>query len=367
MYRIARASEFLVITGIGINELKITKKALVWPLQKCQVIDVTPVNYTFEVNAMRAEKLPFLLPAVFTIGPYADDPERLIKYAKLLSHHARVIEVETPVLAASMTMEEIFKGIKDFKKEVFDKGTNTFLTWGQKTQMEAANHTKIDVFEAKMKGEIGAKEQEGLTHQNDAKIDNETKIISTQRDGDGKKEEVKVNTHVKIYENQREADVAEANSFLATKKAGCIIFLFSKDEFIRSQKLNIESIRFVSRIGIYLGTLLGSNTGRQRNRFYVGDRVFLCVSPMKGVMRFGRWGNLSPMYSGPCEILRIVGEVSYELAMPPMFSAIHPVFHVSMLCRYVHDESYVLQYDAMHLYDRLTFMEGPATILARYM
>uniref|UniRef100_M1BVF7 Flotillin-like n=1 Tax=Solanum tuberosum TaxID=4113 RepID=M1BVF7_SOLTU len=132
MYRIARASEFLVIAGIGINELKITKKALVWPLQKCRVIDVTPVNYTFEVNAMSAEKLPFLLPAVFTIGPCVDDHERLIKYAKLLSHHARdshdakdlvqgVIEEDTRVLAASMTMEEIFKGTKDFKKEVFDK------------------------------------------------------------------------------------------------------------------------------------------------------------------------------------------------------------------------------------------------------
>ncbi|KAH0781437.1 hypothetical protein KY290_001035 [Solanum tuberosum] len=132
MYRVARASEFLVIAGIGINELKITKKALVWPLQKCRVIDVTPVNYTFEVNAMSAEKLPFLLPAVFTIGPCVDDRERLIKYAKLLSHHARdshdakdlvqgVIEEDTRVLAASMTMEEIFKGTKDFKKEVFDK------------------------------------------------------------------------------------------------------------------------------------------------------------------------------------------------------------------------------------------------------
>ncbi|KAH0732966.1 hypothetical protein KY289_004154 [Solanum tuberosum] len=89
-----------------------------------------------------------------------------------------------------------------------------------KTQMEAANQAKIDVSEAKMKGEIGAKEREGLTRQNAAKIDAETKIISTQRDGDGKKEEVKVKTDVKIYENQREAEVAEANSVLATKKAG---------------------------------------------------------------------------------------------------------------------------------------------------
>lgn len=100
-------------------------------------------------------------------------------------------------------------------------------------------------------------------------------------------------------------------------------------------------------------------------RSSVGDRVFLRVSPMKGVMRFGRRGKLSPRYIGPFEILRTVGEVTYELALPPAFSAIHPVFHVSMLRRYIPDESHVLQYDAIELDDHLTFVEEPVAILAR--
>ncbi|WMV13413.1 hypothetical protein MTR67_006798 [Solanum verrucosum] len=104
---------------------------------------------------------------------------------------------------------------------------------------------------------------------------------------------------------------------------------------------------------------------RRPLRFSVGDRVFLRVSPMKGVMRFGRRGKLSPMYIGPFEILWTVGEVAYELALPPTFSAIHPVFHVSMLRRYVPDESHVLQYDAVELDDRLTFVEETVAILAR--
>ncbi|WMV52715.1 hypothetical protein MTR67_046100 [Solanum verrucosum] len=104
---------------------------------------------------------------------------------------------------------------------------------------------------------------------------------------------------------------------------------------------------------------------RRPLKFSVGDRVFLRVSPMKGVMRFGRRGKLSPRYIGPFEILRTVGEVTYELALPPAFSAIHPVFHVSMLRRYVRDESHVLQYDAVELDDRLTFVEEPVDILAR--
>lgn len=98
-------------------------------------------------------------------------------------------------------------------------GHEYFSYLGQKTQMEAANQAKVDVAEAKMKGEVGAKMREGQTLQNAATIDAETKIISTQRQGEGKKEEIKVRTEVKVFENEREAEVAEANSQLAKKKA----------------------------------------------------------------------------------------------------------------------------------------------------
>ncbi|CDP16336.1 unnamed protein product [Coffea canephora] len=87
MYRVVKAIEFLTITGASIDDIKVTKKALVWPFQKCKRIDAIPVNYTFQVNAMNAEKLPFLLPTVIIIGPRVDDQEGLIKYAKLLSDH----------------------------------------------------------------------------------------------------------------------------------------------------------------------------------------------------------------------------------------------------------------------------------------
>ncbi|XP_077231175.1 flotillin-like protein 4 [Tasmannia lanceolata] len=254
-YKVAKATEYLVITGYNVKDIKLAKKAYILPGQSYSVFDISPVNYTFEVQAMSAEKLPFLLPAVFTIGPRVDDYDNsLLKYAKLmsshdkLSHHVKelvqgVIEGETRVLAASMTMEEIFKGTKDFKQEVFEKvqlelnqfglliynanvkqlvdvqGYEYFSYLGQKTQMEAANQAKVDVAEARMKGEIGSKLREGQTTQNEAKIDAETKIFSTKRQGEGKKEEIKVKAEVKIFENEREADVAEANADLGTKKA----------------------------------------------------------------------------------------------------------------------------------------------------
>ncbi|CAN6703503.1 unnamed protein product [Malus baccata var. baccata] len=47
--------------------------------------------------------------------------------------------------------------------------------------------------------------------------------------------------------------------------------------------------------------------------FDTGEYVFLRVSPMKGVFRFGRKGKLSPRYIGPFEVLERVGEVPIAL------------------------------------------------------
>ena len=76
--------------------------------------------------------------------------------------------------------------------------------------------------------------------------------------------------------------------------------------------------------------------------FSTGDLVFLKVSPMKGVMRFGKKGKLAPKYIGPFEIRSKVGEVAYRLVLPLELSRIHPVFHVSMLRKYISDPSHIL-------------------------
>ncbi|XP_074301181.1 uncharacterized protein LOC141632540 [Silene latifolia] len=66
---------------------------------------------------------------------------------------------------------------------------------------------------------------------------------------------------------------------------------------------------------------------RSEIEFGVGDKVLLKVSPMKGVMRFGKSGNLSQKFIGPYEILDRVGEVAYRLALPPALDKVHNVFH----------------------------------------
>jgi hypothetical protein len=53
---------------------------------------------------------------------------------------------------------------------------------------------------------------------------------------------------------------------------------------------------------------------RRPLEFEVGDHVFLKVSPMRGVMWFGKKGTLSPRFIGPFEITQRVGKLAYRIA-----------------------------------------------------
>ncbi|KAL0416543.1 UNVERIFIED_CONTAM: Transposon Tf2-12 polyprotein [Sesamum latifolium] len=82
---------------------------------------------------------------------------------------------------------------------------------------------------------------------------------------------------------------------------------------------------------------------RREMEYKVGKKVFLRVSPWRGILRFGKKGKLSPRYIGPYEILERVGPLAYRLALPVELSQIHDVFHVSMLRRYRSDPSHILR------------------------
>ena len=104
---------------------------------------------------------------------------------------------------------------------------------------------------------------------------------------------------------------------------------------------------------------------RRHLEFQVGDWVFLKVSPMKGVMRFGKKGKLSPRYIGPYQVIRRVGKVAYELDLPANLGAVHPVFHVSMLRKCIGDPSRVFPADDVQVTEKLSYEEQPIAILDR--
>ncbi|GJY28837.1 putative nucleotidyltransferase, ribonuclease H [Tanacetum coccineum] len=104
---------------------------------------------------------------------------------------------------------------------------------------------------------------------------------------------------------------------------------------------------------------------RRALEFKPGDRVFLKVSPCRGVRRFGLKGKLSPRFIGLFEILDRVGEVSYRLALPPQLSHVHNVFHVSLLRGYNYHPYHVVQYPFDKIREDLSFVEEPEAILDR--
>ena len=102
---------------------------------------------------------------------------------------------------------------------------------------------------------------------------------------------------------------------------------------------------------------------RRDLQFETGDWVFLKISPLKGVLRFGRRGKLRPRYIGPYEIIAKVGSVAYKLKLPPELSRIHDTFHVSMLRKYIPDPSHVLREHPVQLKENLTYEETPVQIV----
>ena len=72
-----------------------------------------------------------------------------------------------------------------------------------------------------------------------------------------------------------------------------------------------------------------ANKRRRPLTFEVEDYVYLKVSPMNGVRRFGVKRKLAPRYVGSYQIIEWKGNVAYKLQLPPKMSAIFDVFHVS--------------------------------------
>jgi hypothetical protein len=102
---------------------------------------------------------------------------------------------------------------------------------------------------------------------------------------------------------------------------------------------------------------------RQPLAFQVNDHVYLKVSPMKGVNRFGVKGKLAPRYIGPFLILERYGLVAYRLQLLETLSAVHNVFHVYQLkkCLWVPDRT--IDVVDITLEPNLTYSEHPIRVL----
>ncbi|TYK17673.1 pol protein [Cucumis melo var. makuwa] len=89
------------------------------------------------------------------------------------------------------------------------------------------------------------------------------------------------------------------------------------------------------------------------------------VAPMKGVLRFEKKRKISPRFVGPFEILERIGPVAYRFVLSPSFSAVHDVFHASMLRKYVADPTHVVDFEQLQINENLSYKEQSIKILAR--
>ena len=81
------------------------------------------------------------------------------------------------------------------------------------------------------------------------------------------------------------------------------------------------------------------------------------------MVRFGKRGKLSSRFIGPFEILERVGTIAYRLALPPIMSSVHEVFHISMLRRYTPDPAHVVDWGDIEVDTDETFEEGPVCLM----
>jgi len=95
----------------------------------------------------------------------------------------------------------------------------------------------------------------------------------------------------------------------------------------------------------------------------VGDHVYLRVSPMKGIQRFGVKGKLAPRYVGPFLIIEQCGPVAYRLKLPTQLSAVHNIFHVSQLRKCLRVPEKVIDVEKLQLEPDLVYSEQPIKIV----
>jgi len=221
---------------------------------------VQPHDYSMNLQAMTMEKLQFLLPVVFTIGPDvnsrgantraagtsisdADGFERedrgdaLMKFAMLLADSAGradktkdptflegivkgIIEGETRVLVSSMTMEAIFGEREHFKKRIFKNIQSELDQFGLKIYNANVKELK-DAPESIYFASLSRKAHEGATNQ--ARIDVAAaqlrgNVGEAQRKGEQDREIAKINAETAVQKTERDIERAKAEAVLATKK-----------------------------------------------------------------------------------------------------------------------------------------------------
>jgi hypothetical protein len=109
-----------------------------------------------------------------------------------------------------------------------------------------------------------------------------------------------------------------------------------------------------------------ANKRHRQLEFEAGDRVYLWVSPTRGVKRFGIKGKLAPRYISPFLFLARLGNVAFHLELPPTLAGVHNVFHISQLKKCLRPPVDVIVDDVSPLNADLSYPEHLVKILDQH-
>ncbi len=253
-YKVAHSDQYIVKTGAGIENLKISKTAWVIPfIHRYEMIHMRPKSYKFKLDAMSSGKMKFYLPGVFTVGPRVKleltnkdieaEKARLVKPAltekdrgsllerlkfKSLSLYAQyllgsedemevstneaeqescleklirgMIEGETRVLAAQMSIEKIFNDRVGFKAEIIANIQEELDQYG----LEISNANIEELMDIPGSSYFDDKQQKILR---DAEAERNINIADAKKNSDVREKELEVETRKRVA--QQEADAVQ--------------------------------------------------------------------------------------------------------------------------------------------------------------
>ena len=264
-YRTCRPDEYLIKTGAGCNAITPLKGTYQWPRQLVTVITLAPRNYSFTLEAVTSDLIPFSLPMVFTIGPHdpVTDADAFNRYATKMSAmtvnemHEIVLGIvhgQTRLCAAGLTAMQIFNDRDTFKMHVTERvskeliplglhaynanvaeltdvaGNSFFSSLKQKAISATVNDTRVAVAKAKRDGDVGESAAQKESAVRLSQIEKDKTIAKQEADTAAKvrlaeiakdqiiaQQEFQAAERIRLAEVKRDADIAQQESLVATK------------------------------------------------------------------------------------------------------------------------------------------------------
>ncbi|WJX57133.1 hypothetical protein P8452_42721 [Trifolium repens] len=137
---------------------------------------------------------------------------------------------------------------------------------------------------------------------------------------------------------------------------------FLGPDIVQETTLKIKSIRDKLKVA---QSRQKSYADRKRRplEFQEGEQVFLRVTPKLNLRGVFKTKKLCPRFIGPYQILRPVGPVAYQLALPSSLSGLHDVFHVSQLQKYIPNPYRPVELEQIDLQPDITYQPDPVQIV----